>query len=275
MTDFEKHRAIVTNVDDPDMLGRVMVRCATLLDEDMELPFWIPPKFHYVTVDKDANGNVIGAGWFAVPAKDTWVDLEVPVESRWDEIPWEQSLQMEGAGIRYKCTLYNDVQKVPEIFKTNYPQRAGTVWPSGWVHFVDSKTGEMQLAYYPDQKKPPEAFIKILKDHSILLENKDGQKVHLLPGKLIVEAAGPVEITGDNVFIGDPGATEHIPLGDALFTFLNTVATGWGTTHTHQAGALVAPPGGGPVTGVTGTPVTPMDTPVQADLVSGKHTVEK
>ena len=96
MTDFERHPAIVTNAADPLMLGRIKVRCSSLLDEEQELPFWIPPKFHFVTVDADpaAEGALIGAGWFAVPAKDTWVDLKVPTESRWDEVQWEQSLQM-------------------------------------------------------------------------------------------------------------------------------------------------------------------------------------
>jgi hypothetical protein len=246
---FNEHRALVTNVQDPLQLGRIKVTCASLLDEEVELPFWIPPRFHFVGMAKDSNGKTVGAGWFGIPAKDSWVELLVPEDSAWDEVPGEQSLQMEGGGLHWKCTAYNDVATLPAIFKTNYPQRSGYVWPNGWVLFTDSKTGEMDLGYASDGKTL-EHFIQIKKN-------------------------GRINIKGTNVHIGGDGAGESMALGDALYTFLNTVATGWGATHTHQSTGLIAPTGGGPVTGVTGTPVSPMDVPVQADLVSGKHKVEK
>jgi hypothetical protein len=258
MTYFERHDAIVSNIDDPEKLGRIKVMCETLLGV-VELPYWIPPRFHFVQA---------GGGYFGVPAKDTWVELLVPVGSDVDEVWDEQSLQMEGSGLRWECTTYNDIQKLHEYFKTNYPQRHGYAWPNGWLWLVDSKDGEMIWAYVPDEKQDPEAWVKIQKDHTIEIGNSDGAVILLKPDKKIV-------IEGDNVFVGDAGATEHIPLGDALFTFLNTVATGWGATHTHLAGALISGAPGAPVTGTTGTPVVPMDVPVQVDLVSGKHTVEK
>lgn len=272
---YTEHRALITNINDPKKQGRIKVKCASLLDEELELPYWIPPRFHYVSLAKDPNGKVVGAGWFGIPAKDTWVDLLVPEESQWDEVPGEQSLQMDGGGIRWKCTTYNDVATLPEVFKKNYPMRSGYAWPTGWTLFVDMKSGDMMMGYMPDGKTP-KAWINIHKDNAIEIANEDGMSITLAKDRIKVVAAGaPVEITGDNVFIGDPSATEHIPLGDALFAFLNTLSTGWGASHAHLSTGLVAPSGGGPVTGVTGAPVVPMDVPIQLDLLSGKHVVEK
>lgn len=261
---YNEHRAIVTNNEDPDILGRLKVKCASLLDEEQELPLWIPPRFHFVGLAADPSGNVIGCGWFGIPAIDTWVDLMVPEESRWDEVPWEQSLEMEGGGIHWKCTTYNDVQKIPEIFKTNYPFRSGYVWPNGWTIFVDSKVDEMTMGYVPDGKTP-EAWFKILKDHTIIAENSDGMKIHLLPTKILVEATGgPVEIVGDNIKLGGAAATEHIPYGDILKTYLTTEQAAFGTTHTHVCAAPGAPSG----------PPVPIMNPVPGNLLSTKHTVE-
>jgi hypothetical protein len=263
MTYFERHDAIVTNNLDPDKLGRLKVKCSTLLDEDQELPFWIPPRFHFVQA---------GGGYFGVPAKDTWVELLVPVGSDVDEVWDDQSLQMEGSGLRWVCTAYNDVQKLHGYFKANYPNRFGYAWPNGWLWIVDTKDQSMFFGYVPDEKGEPEVGLDIEKNaQSIRLSNKAGMKVEVTDQKVVILAnGGPVEVTGDNVSIGDPSATEHIPLGDALFTFLNTVATGWGATHTHSV-----PAGGSFPGGITGTPTPAMDVPVQADIVSGKHTVEK
>lgn len=258
MSDFEKHNALVSNVDDPDQLGRVKIKCASFLREDSELPWWIPPRVPWL--------DISGGQWFAVPAKDTWVEVLLPTESRWDEVPFEQSLQMEGSGMRYLPTTFNDLQKVHTYFKTNYPQRYGVVYPGGWIQYIDAKSGELNLAYVPDENEDPEAWIKISSDKSITIQNSDGMKLQILETKVIVEAAGPVEINGDNVSIGDPGATEKIPLGNALVSYLNSVATGFGSTHTHVCAAPGSP---------SGVPVPTMTAPVEANLVSGKHTVEK
>lgn len=257
MTFFERHDAIVTDPNDPEKFGRLKVKCSTLIDEDQELPFWVPPRFHFVS---PPNG-----GYFGIPAKDSWVELLVPVESKFDEVPEEQSLQMEGGGLRWTCTAYNDVQALHEYFKTNYPERRGYVWPNGWVWYTDSKSGEMTWCYAPDEKKDPEAWIKILKDHTIELGNSDGMKVLLTDSKIIIEATGgPVEIVADNIKLGGVAATEHLVLGDVLKTWLTTEQAAFGSLHTHVCAAPGSPSG----------PPVPTLGPVPANLLSTKHTVE-
>lgn len=227
MNYFEEHDAIVVNNEDPDKLGKIKVKCASLLDEEQELPFWIPPRFHYVG---------IGGGWFGIPAKDSWVKIDVPVESQWDEVPFEQSLSSD-AGIRWQCTAYNDIQTLPKIFKTNYPQRVGYAWPSGFALFVDEKDSEMNVGYFDGAT--PTTWIKITKTK--------------------------IDIMAENVRIGGDSATEHFVFGDVLETYLSHAVTGlkfWLDNHVHTHPQ-------GPTTGlVTSSPAIP------SPLLSTKHTVE-
>jgi hypothetical protein len=240
VTDYATYPAIVTNINDPEKRGRIKVKCAALLDEEQELPDWIRPEFHFVAKT---------GGWFGIPAKDSGVEIKVPERSIYDEVPWEQSLQA-GFDIRWVCTAYNPKQPLPKVFETNYPERSGYVWPNGWAFFTDSKTGEAFWMYYDDDNATPKHFVQIDKN-------------------------GNIRIKGTAVLIGGDDAQESMALGDALYQFLNTVATGWGASHVHDGTSIIAPPGGGACSGATGVPTPGMDTPVQADLVSGKHKVEK
>lgn len=257
MTDFERHNAIITDNNDPEKSGRIKAKCPSLLDEEQDLPFWIPPKFTYV--------DGAGGHWFAVPANGSWVEILVPVESRWDEVPFEQSLQMEGAGIRWQCETFNDLQKVHKYFKKNYPQRYGCVWPNGWIQYIDAADGEMTLAYAPDEGGDPEAWIRITKDKAIELETSDGMKIHILSSKILIEAgAGPVEVVAPNIKLGGAAAIEPLVLGTALMTYLSTVQAAFGSVHTH----LITMPGN-----PSGPPDVIMPV-VPPTILSTKHTTE-
>jgi hypothetical protein len=257
MTAYAEHDALVVNNDDPEKRGRLKLSCGSLTDEGEELPWWIPPRFHYV----DGSG-----GWFGIPEKYSWVKLFIAEDSEWDEIQGEQTLSVgEDAGMYWQCSAYNDIQRLSDIFKTNYPKRRGYVYPNGWAVFVDSKDNEMVLGYYPDEKRPPEAWIKMLKDHSVMLENSDGMKVHLLPSKILIESKATVEIVGTSVKIGGASATHPQVCGDVLDNYLKAEQLAFGTTHSH----ICAAPG------VASGPPVPIMGPVPANLLSTKHKVEE
>ena len=185
MTTYIRHDAKVSNASDPDKLGKIKVICASLLDEDEELPIWIRPEIHFV-------GE--GGGWFGIPAKDSWVELLVPEHSRFDEVLGEQLLTGM-KDIRWRCTAYDAANPLPKVFETSYPQRSGYAWPNGWAFFVDSKVGELYLAY-TDGDGAPQQYFKF---------NKDGK----------------CDLRFDNVNIGGDAAGESMSLGDALFGYLN------------------------------------------------------
>lgn len=250
MAEHEEHRAIVTNTADPLMLGRIKVKCESLLSGEQELPDWISPQFHFV----DVRGG--GGGFFGVPVKDTFVPLLVPVESKWDAVQFEQSLQM--ADVRYKCAIYNDVAKLPKMFKTNYPDRVGYAWANAWTMIVDLKTGEMFIGYIPDAQL--KSYIKITKNKEILVQSEDGHKITLKTGEVTVEAAGssPINLVAAAVKIGGSSAIEKQVHGDILNTFLTAFQV-WAAAHGHPA--FGAPPASAP-------PIVP------PTLLSTKHTVE-
>jgi hypothetical protein len=172
---IEEYNAIVTDNNDPDKRGRIKVKSSGYLNSDEALPFWISPEFQFT----DNTGGV-----FRMPSIGSGVIIRVPTESRWDEVQFEQSLQIED-NIRWKCIGFNDLHLIPEVFKTNYPDRSGEVW-GDWVFFADVKAGELYSAYWPDPKSEPTLSIKITKN-SINID----------------AGSSPVNISGSVVNAGD------------------------------------------------------------------------
>ncbi len=66
------------------------------------------------------------------------------------------------------------------------------------------------------------------------------------------------------------GQSSNQVISDILALLINIC--GYLTTHTHKAGLYVAPSGGGPVTGTSGTPV--QTTPDDSDVVSDKTYID-
>jgi hypothetical protein len=166
---LEKKYAEVTNVDDPDRLGRIKVKCAAILADEIELPDWIEPKFAYVSPGK--------IGWFSVPEIGSIVEIEYPISSAYDEFAAETQLHMNDW--RYVCTTYSDAQELPEIFKTNYPKRAGQVYPNGWMVYFDysDNSPHIFLGYAPDGTSP-KLWVKIT-DSMIEVSTDSGEKLTL------------------------------------------------------------------------------------------------
>lgn len=105
-----------------------------------------------------------------------------------------------------------------------------------------------------------------LEKGEVVVTNFDKTK----PARIWLRADGTVVVEGDEVRIGDAAASSTIGLGNAIkghFDAQKSYLDG----HTHAAGTLLAPSGGGAVTGATGVPASA--SPSVPDVES-RHKVE-
>jgi hypothetical protein len=90
-----------------------------------------------------------------------------------------------------------------------------------------------------------------LEKGEVVVTNNDKTK----PARIWLRADGTLTIEADEVRIGDAAASSTIALGDAVKNHFDSIRTTF-NNHTHVAGTLVAPSGGGAVTGLSGTTAT-------------------
>lgn len=248
---FDKFYAVVTNTDDPEKSGRIKVKAENLLSEDIEVPYWIEPRFHFVTKT---------GGFFGVPEVGSLVEIEMPVSTSNDELPDISSLTP--SEVRYVCTAYTDIQTLHKIFSTNYPQRIGWAFPGGWVIYVDTKDGSIFMGYL-GTGTTPKSWIKVEAD-KMTIETDQGVRIKLEPSQVLVEADSvPINLVSPNVKIGGTAASEAIALGNKLVTYFGTKKI-WDDAHVHTSAAPGSP----------SSPPTVPSPAVPGDLLSTKHTVE-
>ena len=201
---IETHFGVVTSVDDPDMRGRIKVEAPTLIGKNKELPDWVEPSLVFM-------GS--GKGFFAVPDIESVVELLVTTKTPSDESFQQSSL--DAPMVRYKPSGVSSIDKLPDVFSTNYPKRSGLSTGAGHFFLDDTKGSEV-----------------------IHIEHKSGAKI---------DADGNVFVT--------PAASKKIHLDDESKSAQSMSRVGDKTAaHTHVISfALVAPLGGGTVTGTITT----------------------
>lgn len=138
----ERHIALVLDVDDPEVRGRVTVRCDTLLGDGQQLPFWVEPD--PVALGGQSDGSVDAGVWF-FPTPGMQVELVVTIGHERDQTPGQAS--MDAPSVRWRPARLTDLDSIPETMKTNYPDRRGWTTPAGhyWL-FDDSPGGRLYLA---------------------------------------------------------------------------------------------------------------------------------
>lgn len=178
---IETHYGKVTNNNDPDKRGRVRVEAPTLVGKNKELPIWVEPVLVFM-------GS--GKGFFAVPDKDSIVELIVVVSTRTDESRFQSSL--DSPDVRYKPVSINDTDTLSDVFKTNYPNRRGMSTDAGHWYFDDttgSKTFHLEHT--------SGAKLSIDNDGNIFITPKSGGKKIYLDDDAM--AAPAVARVGDKV----------------------------------------------------------------------------
>lgn len=133
MSAREVHYGIVSDNADPEMRGRVRVRCGTLVPDDTEWPDWVEPLFAYLS---SSDQNKTDGGWFFIPDIGVVVELEVAVTSARDEVPGQTSI--DAPDIRWRaCVWAHGEDVIPDEFATNYPDRRGFKTGRGHIFLFD------------------------------------------------------------------------------------------------------------------------------------------
>jgi hypothetical protein len=184
----EEHIGIITDNNDPDKRGRVSVECPTIVAGDsLE---WTEPEFHFIDSSKTA-------GAFFVP--NIGSQVVISIES-------EDDSEVMGLDARWKCAVY-PIDKVPDVFKENYPNRRGWVTGAGHILYFDD-TEDQQTFYY---KHPSGTEITVDNSGNINLKPTSGMAVNIGTATL-----------------------ESMVKGDALKTLLDALIL-WVNGHSHAA----------------------------------------
>ncbi len=170
-----------------------------------------------------------------------------------------QKIQVVGL---YDETI-SGVERFQEYGLETYPYKDA----EALMVFVNGNRDQGIAACVHDRRYRP----KDLAEGEVVLYTKDDEggehRIHLKAGKKIeiIGADVSVTVTG-NALIGKDSGHKAVCIED-LITQLNNVISSL-NSHTHQAGLLIAPPGGGAVTGTSGAPVASINSLVKADLVT-------
>jgi len=233
--------------------GEIMIKCLTLTgNENDEYPIPVRPSFPLAGPD--------GYGLFFVPDVDTTVEVE-SVEGI-DYINEEYLV--------YKCSLYSDVNNIPEEFKTNYPKRKGFKFKSVLFMFDDSPGKFLVQLFHSkghgfELNKDGDVNWKAMRDMMV-----DAARDILASATNKLEASGKLQaslksdtlatIEAPMIHFGSISSVQPFVLGTMLLTFLGAVKAMF-DTHTHT--------GTTPGLGSSGPPASTFPVPPPA-LVSTK-----
>ncbi len=239
---MEQHLGVVmANDTDQEKRGGINVRVDTLIT-DFEYPDLFYPIFPPNMLKIPEPGEVV----------------EVIVISDFDELDQSDDGDLGTAEFSDYCFWTGKVFDVaegivPRDLQQNYPKRSGLFWhKDGTIVYYDATKNAKELTIALTDKKT----VIQLKEQSILIQ-QDQVKLEMQSGKVI--------ITDSATEIGAAGASEPIVLGQKLVTFLTSIQTGFGTTHTHVCAAPGNPSG----------PPVPTMPAVPGDLLSTKHKVDQ
>lgn len=191
---YEKHDAIVTNIDDPDKEGKIQVACVGILgDEDSPLPMWIEPNFDW--------------GWFYIPDVGETVEIEIVIGTGTDEVRGQTSLDTPDVTWRGKRRWtseevdgQNVARPIPETFLENYGKRRGLVTPTGHTILFDDTEGKERLELIWSNAKDKNQSILLDETGSIKITDAEGQYVHIDAENKKIETA---DANGNTVTMED------------------------------------------------------------------------
>lgn len=103
---MDRHYARVMDNKDPEKLGRLRVRCDTLV-RGGDLADWIPPAFPFAGSDE---------GFFFIPKIGSMVEVEVQADAK---------KVIESLEPRWVSVLYTNLDSIPEEFKSDPTKRGG------------------------------------------------------------------------------------------------------------------------------------------------------
>lgn len=253
----ERHHAIVTKNDDPDKLGRIMVKCAAITgDADTELPMWVQPLFDW--------------GWFYIPDIDEQVEIEVVTDSDVDESRGQALIadaEVRWLGKRYYSPQGATPLKVPPDFTSQYGKQRGFATPFGHVLLFDDKTPAIYLTFAKaqvksgEQPKPADCTqVLIDADGSVKITTLEKDFVHLKPDGHEIEVSlegakhvltiGPNKLelkldSGASIKLEGKDANAKATLGDGAVkvtiadnfkTWYDSQVKVWMQTHVHPDG---------------------------------------
>lgn len=179
----ETHYALVTDNNDPEKRGRLLVKSQSLTGADFQLPDWVEPGGAAYASTKN------GATLF-VPAIGSTVELVADVhDTEFDDMPNERFLQ--NPSIKWRpatLTAADGPMPLPADLATNYPERRGIITPAGHQLIFDDTSGEL------------------------IVKSKAGST-------MVFKANGDIVLKSP-VKIGE-GATELMILGNAFMTLYN------------------------------------------------------
>lgn len=174
MSTRELHYGIVTDNADPEMRGRIKVKCGTLVPDDTDLPDWVEPSFPYLS---SSDQNKTDGGFFFVPDIGVVVELETTGGSERDEVPGQASI--DAPDVRWRaCVWAHGTDELPSDFQTNYPLRRGIKTSLGHMLLFDD-TEDSSLVRLLQHNEDGESFLDFNDMGSITLMTSKGMMLYM------------------------------------------------------------------------------------------------
>jgi hypothetical protein len=196
-TTREVFRGVVSDNDDPEQRGRILVRCAALVGADgngqaREYPIWLEPTLQAGWAD--SNGDLAGAS-LVVPTIGTVVEVSVNTSSPGDQVEGMTMLMNPDPRYGGVPMLYG---ALPAALLTNYPKRRGTVSENKHHLVFDDKEDRIELKH-GKTAQGGYAVISIEGDGRVVLQDGAGQKITLEPSTSPTEQRVRIESHGHTI----------------------------------------------------------------------------
>lgn len=137
MSQNRTYKARVTDNNDPEKRGRLLLECPDFMAEGVSFPDWIEGKGLF-----NWKGD---SGIFAVPEVGSFVDLEIE-EAGSNDTGMSGIPHVLTPAVRWKPrTEFATSEGVPSEAKENYPHRIVWKTTAGHVLIFDRETGELFL----------------------------------------------------------------------------------------------------------------------------------